>query len=588
MNNLPATLPAFIWHYLKNHKLALCGFVCTALIWSINMSLEPYLLKVMIDTVVKNQADQQKMLSLLLVPAGLFLVRGIVTSLGFRLYDYINLRIYPEIKSSVYMDMFTYLLSHSHEFFQSNFAGTLTKKMSDITGNIEQLIRIPNEWFYPRVMAMLIASSTLYYVVHPIFGIILFTWAIAFVGLSYMAARGSEKLSQDVSRAWSIMDGTTSDSISNILNTKLFANMTHEIEHLQKDVSLLVRNDRKLLWYNFKTAVAQACCLVLLTTGMLGGLIYGLTQGWVTAGDFALVLGLTITFVDAVFDMGLQMQQFFRIAGTCNQALSFVRVPHDIVDAPDAKPLTVTQGKIDFKKVAFAYQADQPLFHGLSVTLHPGEKVGLVGYSGGGKSTFIKLLLRLMDVQSGDIMIDGQSIAKVTKNTLRKNIGVIPQDPQLFHRSIMDNIRFARPEATDEEVIEASKRAKCHEFIVQLPDQYQAMVGERGVKLSGGQRQRIAIARAFLKNAPILVLDEATSSLDSITERYIQESLLEVMADKTTIVIAHRLSTLKHMDRIIVFVNGAIVEDGTVEQLLNNTQGDFYKLWHMQAEGFIH
>lgn len=587
MKPFPQTLPAFVWHYLKNHQLALCGFVFTALLWSVNMSLEPYLIKLMIDTVVDYQHEKEQMLSLMVFPVGVYLLSSIVSSMGFRLYEYINLRLYPTIKSTVYMDMFAYLLSHSHEFFSSHFAGTLTKKMSDITGNIEQLIRIPNEWFYPRIMAMLIASGTLYYVVHPIFGIILFVWAILFVGISYLAAKRAETLSREVSRAWAIMDGTTSDSISNVLNTKLFANIPHEIQHLQKDINLLVNNDRKMLWYNFKTACVQALFLMLLTIGMLYNLIHGLSSGFVSAGDFALVLGLTMTFVDAVFDMGLQMQQFFRIAGTCNQALSFVRIPHDVVDLPNAKPLIVNEGQISLQSVSFRYEQANPLFCNLSVDIQPGQKVGLVGYSGGGKSTFIKLILRLMDLESGRILIDDQDIKQVTKESLRRNIGVIPQDPQLFHRSIMENIRFARPTATDQEVIEAAMKASCHEFIQELPDQYQAMVGERGVKLSGGQRQRIAIARAFLKNAPILILDEATSSLDSITERYIQSCLLEVIQDKTTIVIAHRLSTLKHMDRILVFVDGKIVEDGKPEQLLQNTEGEFYKLWHMQAEGFI-
>ena len=209
-----------------------------------------------------------------------------------------------------------------------------------------------------------------------------------------------------------------------------------------------------------------------------------------------------------------------------------------------------------------------------------------MGYSGGGKSTFIKLILRLIDTQSGNILIDGQDIRKVKKESLRKQISTIPQECDLFHRTLMENIRFARMDATDDEVIEAAKNARCHEFICELPERYQSLVGERGIK-SGGQKQRIAIARAFLKNAPILLLDEATSSLDSITERYIQEGLHHVMAKKTTIVIAHRLSTLKDMDRILVFVSGKIVEDGDLNSLLNNKDSHFYKLWKMQAEGFI-
>jgi ATP-binding cassette subfamily B protein len=219
----------------------------------------------------------------------------------------------------------------------------------------------------------------------------------------------------------------------------------------------------------------------------------------------------------------------------------------------------------------------------MSVTIHPGEKVGLVGYSGAGKSTFMKLILRLMDIKSGAILIDGQNIATVTKESLRKNIVTIPQETELFHRSIMENIRFAKPEATDEEVKAAADKAHCTEFIEQLPEGYESLVGERGVKLSGGQRQRIAIARAFLKNAPILLLDEATSALDTATERLIQKSLHEVMQHKTTIVIAHRLSTLKDMDRVLFFEKGAIVEQGSLSELLARPDGKFAKLWKMQS-----
>ncbi len=252
-------------------------------------------------------------------------------------------------------------------------------------------------------------------------------------------------------------------------------------------------------------------------------LIYSSMHNMVSPGDFALVLMLSIAFMWSVNDIGKQMQRFAKVVGTCNQALSFIRIAHEITDVPNAPALVVNRGEIKFDHVAFKYNNNKSLFKNLNITLRPGEKVGLVGYSGGGKSSFIKLILRLMDVQSGNILIDNQNIRGITEESLRKQIGTIPQEPELFHRTIMENIRFAKPDASDEEVIAAAKSAHCHEFVMELPEQYHSLVGERGVKLSGGQKQRIAIARAFLKNAPILLLDEATSSLDSITERFIQE-----------------------------------------------------------------
>ncbi|HCJ1109657.1 TPA: ABC transporter ATP-binding protein [Legionella pneumophila] len=587
IKNLPDKLTPFVWRYLKHKKWYLAGFILTALVWAIEMSLSPYLLKVIIDTVIRYSADQTKMITAIILPATVYASMSIIINLNFRLYDYVNLQLYPYIRSSVERDVICYLLHHSHTFFQNTFAGALTKKIADLMENIEPLISIPNEWFYPRLFAAIIACGTLYQVVHPIFSMILFSWALLFVLLSYIASKGAERYSRTFSENISQLSGSVSDSVSNVMSTKLFDNIAHEVSNIDTILNRVVKSDRKLSWYNLKINFLQGLGGSVLIVSMLIALIYGLKLGWVSAGDFALVLTLSITFMWGIHDMGKQMQRYSKVVGTCNQALSIIKQPHEITDLPNAQPLQVTQGQLSFSEVSFHYENNKPLFKNLTITINPGEKVGLVGYSGGGKSTFIKLILRLMEIQSGQILIDAQDIKEVTKGSLRRQIGTIPQEPELFHRSILENIKFARVGATDEEVIDAAKKARCHDFIMDLPEQYQSLVGERGVKLSGGQKQRIAIARAFLKNAPILLLDEATSSLDSLTENEIHEALHEVMANKTTIVIAHRLSTLKDMDRILVFVNGVIVEDGSLENLLKNQYGHFYKLWQMQAEGFI-
>lgn len=511
----------------------------------------------------------------------------LVTNLTFRLYDYINLKLYPELKATVTKDMFSYLIQHSHGFFQNHFTGSLSRKIFDMGSYIDQIISIINEWFYPRLLSMLIASATLYIVVSPIFGIVLFIWSILFVLISYVAAVKTEKLARINSECAAKMSGTLTDSVSNITSTKLFANAQREIDHLNKDINQLVESDVRLQFVQMVFNFIQGITVTVLITAMLFLLIYGSIHGWVSAGDFAMVIMLSTNFISNLFDIGQQMLKFSKVVGICNQALTFMHIPHDIVDSPHAKPINITQGKISFRNVCFKYENTTPLFDNLSITIKPGERVGLVGYSGGGKSSFIKLILRLIDSQSGEILIDNQNIKDVTQQSLRNQIATIPQEPELFHRTIMENIRFAKPDAGDDEVINAAKNAGCHEFIIELPEQYQSLVGERGIKLSGGQKQRIAIARAFLKNAPVLILDEATSSLDSITEQHIKNSLHKVMQGKTTIVIAHRLSTLKDMTRILVFVKGKIVEDGSLEELLKNSNGHFYKLWQMQAEGFI-
>lgn len=585
--NLPHTLIPFVWHYLKHKKWYLAGFIFVSLVWAINMSVSPYLLKIIIDIVVKYANDPDKLFTSLIIPIVFYILMTIIVNLAFRLYDYINLKLYPYLKSCVDKDMFAYVLDHSYSFFQNTFSGNLTKKIWDMAENIEPLISIPNEWFYPRFFAAIIASITLFLVVHSLFGIILFIWTSVYVYLSYIAAKGAEKYARNLSENIAKLTGTASDSISNIVNVKLFDNKAHEISHLDKDVDQVVNSDRDLQWYNLKVNLYQDIGHTILIAAMLIALVYGLKKHWVSPGDFALVLSLSISLMWSVQEVGKQMQRFSKVVGACNQALSIIRIPHEITDKSDATSLQIDKGEIKFDNVTFQYENNKPLFKNLNVTIKPGEKVGLVGFSGGGKSTFIKLILRLIDINEGAVLIDNQNIKNVTVTSLRKQIGTIPQVPELFHRTIMENIRFAKPDASDDEIIAAAKHARCHEFICALPNQYQSLVGERGIKLSGGQKQRIAIARAFLKNAPILLLDEATSSLDSITESYIHEALHEIMVNKTTIVIAHRLSTLKDMDRILVFVNGKIVEDGSLESLSKNKDTHFYKLWQMQAEGFI-
>jgi ATP-binding cassette subfamily B protein len=283
---------------------------------------------------------------------------------------------------------------------------------------------------------------------------------------------------------------------------------------------------------------------------------------------------------------GLELPQLFKEIGICKQALTIIQDPHDIINHPDAKPLKVSRGEIIFDHVSFRYFNDQNLFRDKNIIIQAGQKVGLVGFSGSGKTTFVNLILRYFDVQRGCILIDDQDISRVTLDSLRENIGIIPQEPILFHRSIFENIHYGRLDATREEVLEAAKKAHCHEFVKKLPEKYDTIVGERGTKLSGGQRQRIAIARALLKNAPILILDEATSALDSVTEREIQDGLDLLMKNHTTLVVAHRLSTLSGMDRILVFKDGRIVEDGSHEELLRQG-GHYAQMWNMQIEGFL-
>ncbi|NBS41646.1 ATP-binding cassette domain-containing protein [bacterium] len=314
------------------------------------------------------------------------------------------------------------------------------------------------------------------------------------------------------------------------------------------------------------------------------GVVYWL-NGTLTLGDLALIQSsLTLVF-GKLWGLGRSFRHIFDSMADGKEMVDLMREPHEVRDAKKAKALRVRLGAIDFKRVTFRFHKKRCVLDNFSLSIKPREKIALVGPSGAGKTTITKLLFRFYDVDSGSIRIDGQDIGGVTQDSLRNAVSLVPQDPVLFHRTLMDNIRYGRPDASNEEVMQAARQAHCHEFIEALPEGYGTYVGERGVKLSGGERQRVAIARAILKNAPILVLDEATSSLDSESESLIQSALHSLMRDKTVIVVAHRLSTIMAMDRILVIENGAIASQGTHAQLLKQ-KGTYQKLWDIQAGGF--
>jgi ABC-type multidrug transport system fused ATPase/permease subunit len=305
----------------------------------------------------------------------------------------------------------------------------------------------------------------------------------------------------------------------------------------------------------------------------------------ISTSDVVFVLALLSQLTGTLIFIGRAMTIYARTIGEATEGLEELIVPYEIVDKRNAKRLKVNKGLIEWKEVDFEF-GENKVFDTFNLTILPGQRVGLVGHSGAGKTTFVSLLLRQHDVTGGAIEIDGQNIATITQDSLRRAIAVVPQEPMLFHRTIRENIAYGKADATDEEIVEVAKKAQAHDFISLLPEGYNTMVGERGVKLSGGQKQRVAIARAMLKNAPILILDEATSALDSESEVAIQKALHILMEGKTVIAIAHRLSTLREMDRIIVLENGSIVEDGSPESL-KSSGGVYQRLWEHQAGGFL-
>jgi ATP-binding cassette subfamily B protein len=335
----------------------------------------------------------------------------------------------------------------------------------------------------------------------------------------------------------------------------------------------------RIRWFQFIAAAILKVCTVY----------YALTlwdSNIITVGAFTMSIGLALLIINDARNLTRRFLEFFEYVGNIANGVDTIVQPHEIVDKQDASPLTINQGRIEFCNVNFSYDSQRPVFDQLNVVIQGGQRVGLVGFSGSGKSTFVSLMLRSYQPQGGKILIDGEDIQYILQDSLHEQISLIPQDPSLFHRSLKENIGYGRLDVSDKAIQLAAKQAHADEFIKIMPDGYDSLVGERGVKLSGGQRQRIAIARVLLKDAPILILDEATSSLDSVTEKTIQESLDLAMGRKTVIVIAHRLSTIAHLDRILVFDQGRIVEDGQHEQLLAQ-KGLYHHMWTMQAGGFL-
>lgn len=548
-------------------------------------SLSSYALKLIIDSVASSGTNQQDLLATITFPALLYVGLNFSFSPIVGLYDWLTIRTFPPMKAEITKEMFSYVEGHSYSYFQKAFSGSLSNKINDMSRSASVVIYDVINHFFSRFLSLVIGAFTLY-LVHPDFAWVIIGWSLIFVTIAYYLSKKALVYSESFSESRSAVVGKIVDSLSNILNVKLFAREHDEEKLLNEYLDTSVKKDQARLWYLLKVKFFYTLSIGLLITIIMGLLVRERYLNQVTVGDFALVLSLTLFLTEQFFFVATLLVSFYEDVGSCQQALSIISPKQEILNTSEAAPLVVGKGEIVFDKVHFQYLKNQRLFSDKSIVLKPGEKVGLVGSSGSGKSTFVNLILRFFDVKSGKILIDGQNIKDVTQESLRSQVAMIPQDPILFHRSIMENIRYGKLDATDEEVIECAKKAYCHDFIEKLPQKYQTLVGERGVKLSGGERQRIAIARAILKNAPILILDEATSSLDSMTENCIQESLSKLIEGKTTIIIAHRLSTLSLMDRILVFSEGKVVEDGTHSTLIN-VHGNYEKLWSMQANGFL-
>ncbi|NXZ84235.1 ABC transporter ATP-binding protein [Haemophilus influenzae] len=482
------------------------------------------------------------------------------------------------------------MLGQSLSFYQDEFAGRVSAKVMQTALAVRDTVLTLADMFV-YVLVYFITSGVVLVALDSWFLLPFITWIILFGLILRTLIPKLSKTAQRQADARSLMTGRITDAYSNIATVKLFSHGSREATYAKRSMQdfMVTVHAQMRLATSLDTLTYATNILLTLSTAILGIILW--KNGQVGVGAIATATAMALRVNGLSRWIMWESARLFENIGTVNDGMNTLTKPHTIVDKPQASPLQVKQGEIKFNDITFAYDPTKPLLNHFNLTIKPGEKVGLIGRSGAGKSTIVNLLLRFYEAQQGEITIDGQNILNVQQESLRRQIGLVTQDTSLLHRSVRDNIIYGRPNATDEEMVLAAERAEAADFIPFLSDAqgrkgYDAHVGERGVKLSGGQRQRIAIARVMLKDAPILLLDEATSALDSEVEVAIQESLDKMMENKTVIAIAHRLSTIAAMDRLIVLDKGQIVEQGTHAELLE-LNGLYAKLWNHQSGGFL-
>jgi ATP-binding cassette subfamily B multidrug efflux pump len=586
----PPTLLAFYWRYTRQVWQPLAGLLAAGLVVAlIEVAMFEYVGSIvdLLQTTSPSALISDYGPTFLWMAFVIVVARPVMVVLQQLL---INQSLVPSFTNLVRWQTHRYMLRQSVGFFANDFAGRIASKIIQTAPSLrESVVQVCEAMWFVSIYAT--SALVLFGDLDWRLTLPLAVWIALFIlTLAYFVPRIRD-LSTAVSEARSQLTGRLVDSYTNIQTVKLFAHAAREdayAEEVLADHTRKIRAETRLITVMNGIVVSANGILI---AGTMGLAVWLWTGGELTLGAIALTSGLTIRISTMSGWIMWTSINVFESMGTVQEGLETIARPNQLTDRPGAAPLVVTRGNVRYENVLFHYGRATSVIDGLSLDVAPGEKVGLVGRSGAGKSTLVNLLLRFYDLEGGRILIDGQDISAVTQESLRRQIGLVTQDTSLLHRSIRDNIRYGRPEASAAQIAEAARLARADSFIPELVDQrgrtgYDAHVGERGVKLSGGQRQRIAIARVILKNAPVLILDEATASLDSEVEAAIQESLKDLMRDKTVIAIAHRLSTIAALDRLVVMDQGRIVEQGTHSQLLR-AGGIYARLWEHQSGGFL-
>jgi ATP-binding cassette subfamily B protein len=572
----------YFWQVMRNFKLSFFLVLFALIVGSVLDIYLPFQFLKLWNVLVTNDFSLvESAKNIILVIFSLKLIGwGLKRINEFSVYYYV-----ASVMSGLREQAFSYMMEHSHSFFSNNFSGSLLQKINKYARAFEKL----NDRLLRDGIPLLIKSvGTIIaiYILAPKYSYMLSIFCLIFLSTSLIYTKLKLKYDIIAALADTKTNGVLADSISNHSSVQFFTGNEYE----NKIIGETIQEQRKKTIFNWNLwgglGAIQGFYMLIAEFIILWTAIGDWKLGLIELPVIVLIQGYLVNLVGNLWDFAGITKAFYESFADAQEMALVLDTPHEIEDKA-TKILEKTKGEVIFDNVTYIYEKNETkVFDDFSLTIPAGQKIAIVGSSGAGKSTFVNLLMRLFNLTSGRILIDSADISSVSQENLREQIAFVPQDPVLFHRTLMENIRYGRRDATDEEVLKASALANCDKFIDRLPLGYDTYVGERGIKLSGGERQRVAIARAILRDAPILVLDEATSALDSESEMLIQDALHNLIKNKTTIVIAHRLSTVRAMDRIIVIEDGKIIEDDTHDELIKKDEGVYKKLWNLQAGGF--
>ena len=544
---------SFLWSVIKPYKYYYIIMMIAPFSNAVYPIMYNYAVKLLLDLFTQSQNITFVQS---LKPIALFVGAQVISDSAWRMHNFARLKSMPYLLQNMLDKTCKHCFNLSYSFFQKKLTGSIIAKIKGII----------DKYIFVLVFTVIYLPIALKF----------------FIKLAKM-----EQANQD---SWYHISGTVADCISNIFTIFSFATKSRELQKIE-DYCNNIHNPLMIKYYRYDliTSIILSLFYWVFLISLFCYVIYMRNNGEISIGDIAFIMSLTFLFTENSWDTTVRIKDLLQDIAAFNSAFEIIRTPKNTIDKPNATELEIVKGEIIFQNLSFNYENNSNVFENLNLHIEAGKKIGIVGCSGAGKSTLISLLLKNFKATGGDITIDNQSIYDISSDSIRSQISLIPQDIMLFHRSVGENIGYAKADVTQAEIESAAKHANIHEFIETLPEKYNTIVGERGVKLSVGQRQRIAIARAILKNAPILILDEATSSLDSKTEQEIQKSINKILEknNTTVLIIAHRLSTIKHLDKIVVMEDGKIVENGSFSELISISNGKFRELWEHQVNGMI-